>query len=89
MSGWSPKRKMQSRLESLVEAAASTLIAYAVSVVAQVYIMPLYGATLSLSQNVQIVGIFTVISFIRTYWVRRMFERFHHWRRKRRLQQPT
>lgn len=80
---------MQSKLESLVEAFVSTAVAYGVSVLAQIYIMPLYGATLTLSQNIQIVGIFTVISFIRTYWVRRMFERFHRWRRNRRLQQPT
>lgn len=80
---------MQSRLESLVEAFVSTFIAYGVSVVAQIYIMPLYGAKLTVSQNIQIVGIFTVISFVRTYWVRRMFERFHQWRRNRRLQRVS
>jgi hypothetical protein len=64
----------QSKLASLVEVVANMALGFIVSVYAQVVIFPLYGfTTLSLKENVQIVAIFTVISMVRGYLVRRFF----------------
>ena len=64
----------QSKLASLVEVAVSMVLGFIVSVYAQAVIFPLYGfSTLTLKENVQIVLIFTVISMVRNYLVRRFF----------------
>lgn len=64
----------QSKLASLVEVITNMVVGFAVSVYAQAVIFPLYGfSTLTITQNVQIVAIFTVISMIRSYLVRRFF----------------
>lgn len=64
----------QSRLASLVEVVTNMVVGFAVSVYAQAVIFPMYGfSTLTITQNVQIVAIFTVISMIRSYLVRRFF----------------
>ncbi|AUM59690.1 hypothetical protein HOS55_gp088 [Pseudomonas phage PMBT3] len=64
----------QSKLASLVEVATNMVVGFIVSVYAQAVIFPMYGfSTLSLTENVQIVTIFTIISMIRSYLVRRFF----------------
>lgn len=64
----------QSKLASLVEVATNMAVGFIVSVYAQAVIFPLYGfSTLSLTENVQIVTIFTIISMVRSYLVRRFF----------------
>lgn len=64
----------QSKLASLVEVATNMLVGFIVSVYAQAVIFPMYGfTTLTIKENVQIVAIFTVISMLRSYLVRRFF----------------
>ncbi len=64
----------QSKLASLVEVATNMAVGFIVSVYAQAVIFPMYGfSTLSLTENVQIVTIFTIISMVRSYLVRRFF----------------
>ena len=66
---------MQSRLQSFIEAWANVLIGYGVALTTQLIVFPLYGMTVSLSQNVQIGIIFTVVSLARSYLLRRWFNR--------------
>ena len=66
---------MQSKKMSLLETCASTAIGYAVSLLAQFLVFPLFGLTVSLSQNLAIGAIFTVVSIARGYCVRRLFNR--------------
>ena len=64
----------QSKLASMVEVATNMAVGFIVSVYAQAVIFPMYGfSTLSLTENVQIVTIFTIISMVRSYLVRRFF----------------
>lgn len=64
----------QSKLASLVEVVTNMAVGFAVSVYAQAVIFPLYGfTTLTITENVQIVAIFTIISMVRSYLVRRFF----------------
>jgi hypothetical protein len=63
----------QSRKQSLIEAAVSTAIGYAVALAGQIIVFPLMGIYVSLAANIEIGVIFTVISMIRAYAVRRLF----------------
>ena len=64
---------MQSRLQSLIEAWANTLIGYAINIGVQLIVYPLYGATFTFSQNIQIGLIFMAVSIARSYVLRRAF----------------
>lgn len=68
---------MQSRLQSLIEAFFNTLTGYLISVIAQVLIFPHYGVHLSLGANMEIVAVFTLISIVRSYFWRRLFNHIH------------
>jgi hypothetical protein len=63
----------QSRKHSMVEVIASTVVGFVVAMAAQIIIFPLYGLETHIGQDFQIAGIFTVISVIRSYIFRRIF----------------
>jgi hypothetical protein len=64
---------MQSRTMSLIEALANVLVGYGVAVATQVMVLPLFGLNASLDQNLAIGLIFTVVSLVRSYMLRRLF----------------
>ena len=64
---------MQSRKHSLIEVVTSTLVGYVIALCSQMVIYPLYGIEFTFMQNVEIAAIFTVISIIRAYFFRRVF----------------
>jgi di/tricarboxylate transporter len=66
---------MQSRLMSAVEAVANVAIGYVVSVTANIIVLPLFGLPVSLSQAASIGLVFTGIALVRSYLVRRLFNR--------------
>jgi hypothetical protein len=66
----------QSRLSSLAETCLSIAIGFVVSVVITALVMPAYGHAITLGDNIQITGIFTVASIARGYLVRRAFNRW-------------
>ena len=69
----------QSRRQSAIESAANVAIGYGVAVASQIAILPLFGVPLPLADNLAIGGYFTVISLVRSYAVRRLFNRLHAW----------
>ena len=64
----------QSRLMSLVEALASVAVGYGVAVVTQMLVFPLFGLETTLQANLAIGLIFTAVSLVRSYLLRRAFE---------------
>ena len=64
---------MQSRMMSLVESVANIIVGYAVAVITQLLVFPLFGLAASLSDNLIIGLIFTVVSLCRSYALRRLF----------------
>lgn len=66
---------MQSRRLSLIEAATNVAVGYGVAVLAQIAIFPLFGIHASLSDNLLIGLLFTVVSLARSYCLRRIFNR--------------
>jgi hypothetical protein len=65
----------QSKKQSLIEVVTSTLIGMLVSIITQMIVFPIYGMEVNLFQNFQITVIFTVVSIIRSYFVRRVFNK--------------
>jgi len=63
----------QSKRLSLIEAIANVAIGYGIAVLAQIAIFPAFGVHLPLSDNLLIGAAFTVVSLVRSYAVRRMF----------------
>ncbi len=66
---------MQSKTQSLIESIANICIGYAVALVSQIVVFPIVGVQASLGQNIQIGLYFTVIALIRTYLIRRWFNK--------------
>jgi len=63
----------QSRRGSFVEAVANTTIGWSISLVANLVVLPLFGYDVTFGHAVGIGVVFTAISFVRSYYVRRAF----------------
>ena len=66
---------MQSRLASLIEAMTNVAIGMVVSFFGQIVVSHWYNLPLNVTQNMQIVLFFTVLSVGRSYVLRRVFNR--------------
>jgi hypothetical protein len=64
----------QSRLMSLVESLINVLVGYGVAVATQIAVFPLFGLAVTVTENLLIGLIFTVVSIVRSYALRRGFE---------------
>ena len=64
---------MQSRLMSAVEATANVAVGYGIAVITQAIVFPFFGLNASLIENLILGSIFTIVSLIRSYALRRMF----------------
>ena len=59
---------------SLVESLANVVVGYGIAIATQMLVFPLFSLRTSLSDNLMIGAIFTVVSVIRSYTLRRAFE---------------
>lgn len=66
---------MQTRRGSLIESIANVVIGYWIAVAAQLVIFPLFGVRASMAQNLGIGLAFTAVSLVRSYALRRLFNR--------------
>jgi len=64
----------QSKRMSLLESLINVAVGYGVAVTAQIIIFPLFGINIALSDNLAIGAVFTAISIVRSYTLRRLFE---------------
>lgn len=63
----------QSRRSSLIEAAINTLIGFGINYVANLLVLPIFGMHISLADNFVMGLVYTAISVVRGYVVRRSF----------------
>ena len=66
----------QSRRMSLVEAATNVVVGYALAVGTQIVVFPWFGLRPSLGENLTIGASFVGVSVLRSYALRRLFERW-------------
>ena len=64
----------QSRRMSLLEAVTNVAVGYVLAVATQIVVFPAFGLQASLGDNLAIGAVFTGISLIRSYALRRLFE---------------
>jgi len=65
----------QSRRMSLVESIANVVIGYVLAVTTQVVVFPLFGIHIAMADDLAIGGIFALVSLLRGFMLRRLFER--------------
>ena len=63
----------QTRKGSLAEACMNVAIGYFVALLAQAVIFPLFGFYASTAQHAAIGALFTIVSLVRSYCLRRLF----------------
>jgi hypothetical protein len=64
-------------MQSLAEALLNLVVGYVVGFAAQIIVFHWYNIPVSLSQNFQMSIIFMVISLVRSYLLRRLFNKLH------------
>ncbi|MBF9235564.1 hypothetical protein I2H38_19565 [Microvirga sp. BT350] len=67
----------QSKRASMIEALANVAIGYGISVAANIAVMPAFGYHITVGQAAGMGLIFTVISIVRSYMLRRAFNWLH------------
>lgn len=67
----------QQRVHSLLEAVINTVVGYLVAFTLQLLVFPLVGIDITVQVNIILSTIFTIASLIRSYVLRRIFNRWH------------
>lgn len=65
----------QTKKGSIIEVLINILIGYVVAVTAQAFIFPFFGFHATIKENLTIGLFFTVVSIVRSYLLRRLFNR--------------
>jgi len=68
----------QPRIYSLIESVANVAIGFGVALVTQIVVFPIFGLHATITDQLGIAAIFTVVSIARSYMVRRLFNRIRH-----------
>ncbi|MFN3972772.1 MAG: hypothetical protein ACK4L4_15625 [Gemmobacter sp.] len=64
----------QTRTMSLIEAATNVVLGFALAVITQILIFPIFGLHTTLAQNLKMGAVFMVVSIARSFVLRRLFE---------------
>jgi len=64
---------MQSKRHSFLESFTQIVVGYLIGLLTQIIVLPHYGISVGIGTNVKISFIFTVVSFLRLFLIRRMF----------------
>jgi hypothetical protein len=70
-------KKGQTKKVSLLESIINVFVGIFIACLTQMVVFPLFSINISLSQNVYIALIFTAVSIIRSYFLRRVFNFLH------------
>lgn len=68
----------QTRRESIIEAWFNTLVGFVVNFTANLFLLPLVGAKFTLMENLFLGFIYTSISIVRSYAIRRFCNNYIH-----------
>mgnify|MGYP003452101944 FL=1 len=66
---------MQSKLDSLIEASTNVFIGFVIAFISQLVFFPIVGIEANLEQNFILTVLFTLVSIIRGYIIRRYFNK--------------
>jgi hypothetical protein len=63
----------QTKTRSMIESWVNVVVGLAINIMIQRIVFPMYGWDVSYSENIQLSLIFTVVSVVRSYGLRRLF----------------
>jgi hypothetical protein len=69
----------QSRRHSAYEAIINVAVGLTINLMLNFAVFPLFGWEISLEQNIALGVIYTVVSIVRSYTLRRLFNRWHRY----------
>ena len=67
----------QTRFHSFIESMANIAFGAGIALVTQLIVFPFFGINIPLNDNFKIMAIFTVVSIMRSYALRRLFNIWH------------
>lgn len=67
---------MQTRVGSFIEAIINVLVGFTIATIANLVFIPMFGYPITLEDSIGVGAILTVISIIRSYTLRRIFNWF-------------
>ena len=68
----------QTKKWSMIETVFGVVIGFIIALLTQLIVFPLFNITTSFNENFIIAGIFTIVSIVRGYFIRRLFNWLHH-----------
>ena len=72
----------QTKQKSFIESVIQTIIGLGTSILIQIILYPIMGIPVTFTQNLIITLVFFIVSIIRGYFVRRIFEKLLHQKTK-------
>lgn len=67
----------QTKRQSLLEAGTNIAVGYGVNMAANFALFPLFGWDITIAENVTLGVLYTAISLVRSYTLRRIYNRLH------------
>lgn len=64
----------QSKIDSILEALTNIAIGASIALIAQLVWFPILDKQFTLTENIATTAFFTLVSFARSYWIRRAFD---------------
>lgn len=68
---------MQTRRQSMHEAIINVIVGFSINMLLNFSVFPLFGWHISLQQNLMLGVVYTVVSIVRSYVLRRFFNKAH------------
>lgn len=72
----------QKKSHSITESVINVVVGFGINFTANMLIFPLFGWTINVKQNITLGLIYTLISIVRSYVLRRLFNRIMLWQAK-------
>jgi hypothetical protein len=69
----------QTKLGSLSESVTNILIGFTIGFVSNVTVLPMFGYAVTIADGAAISVVFTLISLVRSYVVRRVYNKYNFW----------
>ena len=63
----------QSKIDSALESITNILIGSVIALLSQLIWFPIIGVEITFAENLMTTGFFTIVSLVRSYWIRRLF----------------
>jgi hypothetical protein len=64
----------QNKIDSALESVTNVIVGFTINFTANMFVFPLFGWSISVTQNIALGACYTAISLVRSYVIRRAFD---------------